>query len=150
MELRRRVKLDKLENSWGFSDDAGKCSSNAMRGAAGSKVTQDGSSREVSQLQGSGSCSGLDIPPRWPWRCCVSMAAGLVLAVLLALAQAWCVNSIHENLLWFSQITVGNSLVTRMSSFYLPLIKKTNKQTNPSGCVYSMYLYLLYLLRVQW
>ncbi|XP_028435499.1 probable C-mannosyltransferase DPY19L3 isoform X3 [Perca flavescens] len=33
------------------------------------------------------------------------MAAGLLIAVLLALTQAWCVNSIHENLLWFSQLT---------------------------------------------
>ncbi|XP_069565967.1 protein C-mannosyl-transferase DPY19L3 isoform X4 [Brachyistius frenatus] len=33
------------------------------------------------------------------------MAAGLLLAGLLALTQAWCVNAIHENLLWFSQLT---------------------------------------------
>jgi hypothetical protein len=35
------------------------------------------------------------------------MAAGLMLAAVLALAQAWCVNSIHENLLWFSKLMVG-------------------------------------------
>jgi len=36
------------------------------------------------------------------------MAAGLALAAVLAVAQAWCVNAIHENLLWFSKLMVGS------------------------------------------
>lgn len=110
MVLRKRVKLSKLEYDLGLSEDVpaeGRCSSNMMWGTATSNATLEGSSGEVSQLGGSGNCSGSGILPRWPWRQCVSMATGLLLAGLLALTQAWCVNAIHENLLWFSQLTVG-------------------------------------------
>ncbi|XP_072321631.1 protein C-mannosyl-transferase DPY19L3 [Eucyclogobius newberryi] len=54
---------------------------------------------------GFGDRSGPSAPPRGPWRPSVSMAPGLLLAGLLALTQAWSVNAIHENLLWFSQLT---------------------------------------------
>lgn len=109
MELRKRVKMSKLEHNLGLSQDTPaeeRCSSNIMWGTKGSKATPEGGTGEVSLLGGSGTCSGSGILPLWPWRECVSMAAGLLLAGLLALTQAWCVNAIHENLLWFSQLTV--------------------------------------------
>ncbi|XP_059207667.1 probable C-mannosyltransferase DPY19L3 isoform X2 [Centropristis striata] len=107
MELRKRVKLSKLKHHFGLSQDApakGRCSSNMMWGAERANASHEGK-REVCLLGGSGACSGSCILPQWPWRQCVSMAAGLLLAGLLALTQAWCVNAIHENLLWFSQLT---------------------------------------------
>ncbi|XP_063737779.1 probable C-mannosyltransferase DPY19L3 isoform X4 [Eleginops maclovinus] len=103
MELRKRVKLRKLQHTLGLSQDAsaaGRCRSNIW-GAERSHASQRGTGG-VSLLGGSGACSGSEI---LPWRQCVSMAVGLLLAGLLALAQAWCVNAIHENLLWFSQLT---------------------------------------------
>ncbi|KAA8596027.1 hypothetical protein FQN60_011318, partial [Etheostoma spectabile] len=75
MELRKRERLSRLQPNLGLSPDA----------------------------PAEGRCTS--VLPRWPWRQRVSMAAGLLLAGLLALTQAWCVNSIHENLLWFSQLT---------------------------------------------
>ncbi|XP_074516368.1 protein C-mannosyl-transferase DPY19L3 isoform X2 [Sebastes fasciatus] len=107
MELRKRVKLSKLQHNDGDEKDApaeGRCGGNVTRGTERSNATQEGTG-EISPLGGSGACSGSGILPRWPWRQCVSMAAGLLLAGLLALTQAWCVNAIHENLLWFSQLT---------------------------------------------
>lgn len=68
---------------------------------------QEGGRRGLPPLERSGCHSGSGASPWWPWQQCVPMAAGLSLAVLLALTQAWCVNAIHENLLWFSQLTVG-------------------------------------------
>lgn len=110
MELRKRVKRRELKHNSGLSQDApaeGRCSSDMLWGIERSKAAQEFCTREVSLPGGSGTCSGSGISPLWPWRQCVSMAAGLVLAGLLALTQAWCVNGIHENLLWFSQLTVG-------------------------------------------
>lgn len=110
MELRKRVKLRELKHNLGLSQDApaeGRCGSNMMWGAERSNATRGMVTGGVSLLGGSGTCSGSGILRRWPWRQCVSMAAGLVLAGLLALTHAWCVNGIHENLLWFSQLTVG-------------------------------------------
>ncbi|XP_050932225.1 probable C-mannosyltransferase DPY19L3 isoform X3 [Lates calcarifer] len=107
MELRKRVKLNKLEHNLNLSPDApaeGRCSYNLMWGTARCDGTQEGVRGRVSVFGGSGACSGSGILPWWPWRQCVSMAAGLLLAGLLALTQAWCVNAIHENLLWFSQL----------------------------------------------
>lgn len=90
MELRKRLKI---ETNLGLSQDK----SGDLRSAA---TQQEG--------RGSGTCSGSDILPSWwSWRRCVSTVAGLLLAGLLALTQAWCVNAIHENLLWFSQLMVG-------------------------------------------
>ncbi|XP_063336386.1 protein C-mannosyl-transferase DPY19L3 isoform X1 [Pelmatolapia mariae] len=99
MELRKRVKP-----KHGLSQDApseGRCHHNALSG------TQEGGKGGVSLLgrSGSRSHSGSGVSPRRPWQQCVSMAAGLLAAVLLALTQAWCVNGLHENLLWFSQLT---------------------------------------------
>ncbi|XP_042340445.1 probable C-mannosyltransferase DPY19L3 isoform X3 [Plectropomus leopardus] len=107
MELRKRAKLSKLQHNSGLSQDAaaeGRCSSDMMSGTKRSDASQEGI-KQVSLHEGSGTCSGSGILPRWPWRQRVSMAAGLLLAGLLALTQAWCVNAIHENLLWFSQLT---------------------------------------------
>lgn len=42
----------------------------------------------------------------WAWQPGLTVASGLLVALLLALTQAYWVNSIHENLLWFSQLTV--------------------------------------------
>lgn len=109
MELRKRGNLRELQHSLGLSQDApagGGCSSNVMRGTERSNATPKRGAADP-LLRGSGTRSGSGILPRWPWRQCVSMAAGLLLAGLLALTQAWCVNAIHENLLWFSQLTVG-------------------------------------------
>ncbi|XP_039650043.1 probable C-mannosyltransferase DPY19L3 isoform X2 [Perca fluviatilis] len=107
MEVRKRVRLSKLQDNLGQSPDApaeGRCSSNMMSGTKRSNATYQDTG-ELSLLRGSGACSGSGILPWWPWRQRVSMAAGLLIAGLLALTQAWCVNSIHENLLWFSQLT---------------------------------------------
>lgn len=108
MELRKRGKMSRLEQNLSLSQEERaeeRCSS-IVRGTEGAKATSEGGSGEVSLFGGSGTCSVSGILPLWPWRQCVSMAAGLLLAVLLALTQAWCVNAIHENLLWFSQLTV--------------------------------------------
>lgn len=43
----------------------------------------------------------------WAWQRGLTVASGLLVALLLALIQAYWVNSIHENLLWFSQLTVS-------------------------------------------
>ncbi|TNN58380.1 putative C-mannosyltransferase DPY19L3 [Liparis tanakae] len=99
MELRKRVKLGKLQHHPGPPRDAateGRCGSNAMLG-----MERSGPG-EASQLgrPGAHSCPGI-----LPWRRCFSVATGLSLAGLVALTQAWCVNAIHENLLWFSQLT---------------------------------------------
>ncbi|XP_031146550.1 probable C-mannosyltransferase DPY19L3 isoform X1 [Sander lucioperca] len=107
MERRKRVRLSKLQHNLGLSPDApadGRRSSNMMSGTERSNATHQDTG-ELSLLRGSGACSGSGVLPRWPWRQRVSMAAGLLIAGLLALTQAWCVNSIHENLLWFSQLT---------------------------------------------
>ncbi|XP_040898093.1 probable C-mannosyltransferase DPY19L3 isoform X2 [Toxotes jaculatrix] len=107
MELRKRVKPNEPEQNLGLSQDApadGRCSNNLMWGTASSNATQDRGRGRVSLFGGSDTCSGSGIPPLWPWRRCVSMAAGLLVAGMLALTQAWCVNTIHENLLWFSQL----------------------------------------------
>ncbi|XP_035810031.1 probable C-mannosyltransferase DPY19L3 isoform X2 [Amphiprion ocellaris] len=102
MELRKRVKLSHLEHNLVFAQVApaeGRCNSTGT-----ALPHRRGAGRGVSPLGRSGTCSGSDILPRWPWQHCVSMAAGLLLAGLLALTQAWFVNAIHENLLWFSQL----------------------------------------------
>lgn len=109
MKLRRRVKMCRLEHYCGILQDASakeRCSSNIMEGKERSKATSERGTGKGSLLGGSDTGSLSDILPLWPWRKSVSMAAGLLLACLLALTQAWCVNAIHENLLWFSQLTV--------------------------------------------
>ncbi|XP_069030044.1 protein C-mannosyl-transferase DPY19L3 isoform X2 [Embiotoca jacksoni] len=108
MELRKRVKRSQPEHHLGLSQDApaeGRCSSNMMSGTARSNAIQEGRRGGVALLGLSRTCSGSGILHRRPWQQWVSMAAGLLLAGLLALTQAWCVNAIHENLLWFSQLT---------------------------------------------
>ncbi|XP_030576687.1 probable C-mannosyltransferase DPY19L3 isoform X1 [Archocentrus centrarchus] len=102
MELRKRVKLQQLQHHSGLSQEApseGRCNHNVMSGM------QEGGRRGLSPLGRSGCHSGSGVSPWWPWQQCVPMAAGLLLAVLLGLTQAWTVNAIHENLLWFSQLT---------------------------------------------
>lgn len=109
MKLRKRVKLSKLEHNLVLLHNApaeGRCSRNILWGAEGFKATLEGCGGKVSLLEGPGTFSASGISPKWPWRQFVTMAAGLLLAGLLSLAQAWCVNAIHENLLWFSQLTV--------------------------------------------
>lgn len=108
MELRKRGKMSRLEQNSSLSQEeqAEETCSSIVQGTEGAKATSKGGSAEVSVSGGSGTCSVSGILPLWPWRQRVSMAAGLLLAVLLALTQAWCVNAIHENLLWFSQLTV--------------------------------------------
>ncbi|MEQ2260239.1 hypothetical protein XENORESO_010100, partial [Xenotaenia resolanae] len=101
MEFRRRVKVNQAENSLGISPHGsakGRCNSNKRTEPA--RIKQG-----VSLLGRSSSFSGSCILLRWPWQLCVSMAAGLFVAGLLAMTQAWYVNAIHENMLWFSQLT---------------------------------------------
>ncbi|KAM4593950.1 protein C-mannosyl-transferase DPY19L3 isoform 2-T2 [Odontesthes bonariensis] len=108
MQFRKRVKLNQLQLNSGLSQDGsavGRFNSNMMLGPERSARLQEGVRGRVSQLGLSGTFSCSDILPRWPWQQCVSMAAGLILGGLLAVTQAWCVNAIHENLLWFSQLT---------------------------------------------
>ncbi|XP_014031055.2 probable C-mannosyltransferase DPY19L3 isoform X4 [Salmo salar] len=96
MEIRKRG-LSKLESYWDISQ---------YDMSAESCVEARGGLR-VSEREDSGRDSQdwyrLSIPPLWPWQTVV-IAAGLVLAVLTGLAHAWCVYSIHENLLWFSHL----------------------------------------------
>ncbi|XP_045076651.1 probable C-mannosyltransferase DPY19L3, partial [Coregonus clupeaformis] len=96
MEIRKRG-LSKLESYWGISQDD--VSAESCGGARGGL--------RVSEREDSGRDSQnwyrLSIPPLWPWQSVV-ISAGLVLAVLTGLAHAWCVYSIHENLLWFSHL----------------------------------------------
>ncbi|XP_054588649.1 protein C-mannosyl-transferase DPY19L3 isoform X5 [Nothobranchius furzeri] len=107
MEFRRRAKQSQLKCNLGFSTDGSEGGYNASttKGPTGSDATQERVREEVSLLGRSASFSGSGILLRWPWQQRVSMAAGLFLAGLLAVTQAWCVNAIHENLLWFSQLT---------------------------------------------
>uniref|UniRef100_A0A3B5QLF9 Dpy-19 like C-mannosyltransferase 3 n=1 Tax=Xiphophorus maculatus TaxID=8083 RepID=A0A3B5QLF9_XIPMA len=101
MDVRKRAKVNQAGSSLGILPPG----SSGERCSSG-KRTEPARLREgVFPLGRSGSFSGSYLPRRWPWQRCVSMAAGLFLAVLLAMAQAWCVNAIHENLLWFSQLT---------------------------------------------
>lgn len=130
MELRKRVKLNKLEHNLGLTAAEGRCSRNTQ-GTERSNATQEGNAGEFSLLR-SGSCSGSDILPLWPWRQCVSMAAGLLLAGLLALTQAWCVNAIHENLLWFSELTVGVMILLYFEPFNY---RAPHRQTRARCCI---------------
>nr|XP_043885461.1 probable C-mannosyltransferase DPY19L3 isoform X2 [Solea senegalensis] len=106
MDLRRRVKPNKLRHNLGFLHDAaseGRSSGDAMARAARSRASREEKDKEDygrEKVPQFGSSSYV----LWPLRRCVSMAAGLLLAAVLGLIQAWCVNAIHENLLWFSQL----------------------------------------------
>lgn len=103
MEIRKRG-LSKLESYWGISqDDVSAESCGEARG--GLRVSEREDSGRDSQ-----NWYRLSIPPLWPWQTVV-IAAGLVLAVLTGLAHAWCVYSIHENLLWFSHLKVSCTLL---------------------------------------
>lgn len=109
MALRKRARLPELSPDAGLSEKAGtkeRCSRNLICSAKRSQGTSEVDSGEPSTRGRSNTCSNPEIPPSWPWQPCVSIAAGLLLAGLLALTQAWCVNSLHENLLWFSELTV--------------------------------------------
>ncbi|XP_064832328.1 protein C-mannosyl-transferase DPY19L3-like isoform X1 [Oncorhynchus masou masou] len=96
MEIRKRGQ-SKLERSWDISQydmSADSC----VEARGGLRVSEREDSGRDSQ-----NWYRLSIPPLWHWQTVV-MAAGLVLAVLTGLAHAWCVYSIHENLLWFSHL----------------------------------------------
>lgn len=109
MVLRKRAKLSELSPDVGLSLKAGteeRCRRNLisfMKRSPGASKVDPG---ETSTRRRSSTFSHSEIPSSWPWQPCVSIAAGLLLAGLLALTQAWCVNSLHENLLWFSELTV--------------------------------------------
>lgn len=109
MVLRKRAKLSELSPDAGLSEKAGteeRCSRNLISFMKRFLGAAEVDPRETSTRRGSSACSHSEIPPSWPWQPSFSIAAGLLLAGLLALTQAWCVNSIHENLLWFSELTV--------------------------------------------
>ncbi|XP_053732008.1 probable C-mannosyltransferase DPY19L3 isoform X2 [Synchiropus splendidus] len=103
MEVRKRTqRRDPWYNPgpWNFASAGGRVCGNRLWVGGRSDGTQERRADTMSLLREN--CSG---SPCRPWRRCVSMAAGMLLAGLLALSQAWCVNAIHENLLWFSQLT---------------------------------------------
>lgn len=103
MVVRKRAKLCEPAANVGPSERA---SSGSMCAVKRSQATSEEDTREASALRRSDTCCHSEAPPWWPWQHFVSIAAGLLLAGLLALAQAWCVDSLHENLLWFSELTV--------------------------------------------
>lgn len=102
MVLRKRAKSCEPPPGVGPSENAGaeeRRSTSALWSPATSEVdTGEASSNRRSSTR----CKS----ELWPWQHLVSIAAGLLLAGLLASTQAWCVNSLHENLLWFSELTV--------------------------------------------
>lgn len=109
MVLRKRAKLSELSPDTGLFQNAGTeetCSRNLICFVERSQGASEVDTGETSTRRGSNACSNSEIPPLWLWKPCVSIAAGLLLAGVLALTQAWCVNSLHENLLWFSELTV--------------------------------------------
>lgn len=106
MVLRKRAKSCALSPDVGLSENAGteeRRSSNAIWSVKGSQASSEVDTGEASNNRRSNTCCNSEL---WPWQHLVSIAAGLLLAGLLALTQAWCVNSLHENLLWFSALTV--------------------------------------------
>ncbi|XP_061669514.1 probable C-mannosyltransferase DPY19L3 isoform X2 [Syngnathoides biaculeatus] len=70
------------------------------RGATGSGRDEEEEEEEEGGAPGSG-----EPARRRRWRRAVATATGLATAGLLALTQACCVNALHENLLWFAQLT---------------------------------------------
>ncbi|XP_008403129.1 probable C-mannosyltransferase DPY19L3 isoform X1 [Poecilia reticulata] len=137
MEVRKRAKVNQAGSSLGIllpGSSLERCNSG--------KRTEPARIREgVSLLGQSGSFSGSCLPRQWPWQRCVSMAAGLFLAVLLAVTQAWCVNAIHENLLWFSQLTeVEREISFRTEcglyySYYKQMLQATSIQEGLSELI---------------
>lgn len=105
MKLRRRVKRSEVEGEVFLQDTTtagGRSSGNTLLGAEGFK---EGHPVKVPLLEGPLFALGLSVSS-WPWWQGVTVASGLLVALLLAQAQVCWVNSIHENLLWFSQLTV--------------------------------------------
>lgn len=103
MVVRKRAKWCELAANVGPSERG---SSSSMWLVKRSQATAEEDTREASALRRSNTRCHSEEPPWWPWQHFVSIAAGLLLAGLLALTQAWCVESLHENLLWFSELTV--------------------------------------------
>lgn len=128
MVLRKRAKLCELPPNVGLSKDAGteeSCSSNLTWFVKKPRAASEMDTSEASPLRRSNTCCSSHTCSLWPWQHCVSIAAGLLLAGLLALAQAWCVNSLHENLLWFAELTVRGGWLPVWGKFlkkeiYLP------------------------------
>lgn len=101
MELRRRGKRSEFEGEVPSRDAAaagGRSSGDTLSGAEGFKAAGGEGEGPLAAL-------GLSISSRSWWRG-LTVASGLLVALLLARTQACWVNSIHENLLWFSQLTV--------------------------------------------
>lgn len=104
MKLRRREKRSELEGEVLLQDATtagGRSSVNTLSGAEGFK----GHPVKVPLLEGPLFALGLSVSS-WPWWQGMTVASGLLVALLLAQAQACWVNSIHENLLWFSELMV--------------------------------------------
>ncbi|XP_034151121.1 probable C-mannosyltransferase DPY19L3 isoform X1 [Esox lucius] len=91
MNIRKRG-LSRLRSYSGISHDL------SDEGLSGERGHLRASEREKDSQKRSGPSD----PP--PWRTTAVMATGLVSAVVTGLAHAWCVYSIHENLLWFSHL----------------------------------------------
>ncbi|XP_054626389.1 probable C-mannosyltransferase DPY19L3 isoform X2 [Dunckerocampus dactyliophorus] len=96
MDLRKRARIRESQQG---------ARSETVFGAAGCDALRQGRADAASLLRGSAVASGSRPTPCWPWRRCVSVATGLSLAGLLAVTHACCVNTLHENLLWFDHLT---------------------------------------------
>lgn len=103
METRRRGER-KPERHAGITRNgasAGKAVAVTKRSSAGGTERSEGAWQP-----------GTTLGAAWCWHG-VTMATGLSLAGALGMFHAWAVNSIHENLLWFSNLEVRNPGGTR-------------------------------------
>lgn len=149
MVLRKRAKWCEPSPDAGLSGKAGaeeRRSRNALWSVKGSQATSEVDTGEASTSRRSNTCCNSEL---WPWQRWVSIAAGLLLAGLLAVTQAWCVNSLHENLLWFSELTVrvtrdgppvGGNDVLRYSPKKRPFSCFSSVDGNSDGSLLSTWM----------
>ncbi len=99
MKIRRRRNSDFDDNSGAAQDRPPLLNFGRKDNLRDNKSGQRGTKESV-QL------SWNHIPGQNCWVAAV-IAAGVLLALVIGLFHAWCVYSIHENLLWFSQLKVS-------------------------------------------
>ncbi|XP_059390349.1 probable C-mannosyltransferase DPY19L3 isoform X1 [Carassius carassius] len=96
MKVRRRMNSNLDENSGAAQDRPPLLNFGGKNNPRGYKSGQRGTEESVK-------LSWIHIPGQNCWRAAI-IATGLLLAGVIGLFHAWCVYSIHENLLWFSQL----------------------------------------------